>query len=300
MAGIVRLEFFGRQADQNELDVYDAGKSIEGLARTLSILGHYYQTGQIISQAPSSQARISIRPPRAGSFLLEVAAAALGGFIATVAAVPIGTYLNVVMSKWLPGGSEADRARIENLRRRLEIAEAHINGLEAAEAAREGLSAARGDIARLELMMREYKTDFDVMRSITAKSFGDIFRPVGRSADFAAVYGDDPGAYAGVMDAASVAQLEVDIPDPDVRTIEAVVNSFSRSSKSGIAFSSELGRGFRFHYGQMGKLSAQDDFSWSQYHQRNILMSGRFYYFFDGSIKRLEVLQVERTGDGAP
>jgi hypothetical protein len=58
--------------------------------------------------------------------------------------------------------------------------------------------------------------------------------------------------------------------------------------------SNQLGRGFRFHFGQMGKLGKEDDFSWSQYTQRDIAMTGRFYRFHDGTIKRLEVTAVER------
>ena len=45
---------------------------------------------------------------------------------------------------------------------------------------------------------------------------------------------------------------------------------------------------------QMGKLGEEDDFSWSQFRQRPVRMTGRFFYFFDGSIKRLEVTAVER------
>ena len=44
----------------------------------------------------------------------------------------------------------------------------------------------------------------------------------------------------------------------------------------------------------MGKLSEQDDFSWSQYQQKPVRMTGRFYRFYDKSIKRLEVTAVER------
>jgi hypothetical protein len=110
-SGILRLEFYGGLADRHELDLYDAGRSIEGLGRTVSILAHYFQTGIVISQAPRSQAYVSLRTPIAGSFVVEVAIAVVGGAISA----PIVLYLNHVFGQWLPGGRAADQSRIQRL-----------------------------------------------------------------------------------------------------------------------------------------------------------------------------------------
>lgn len=102
------------------------------------------------------------------------------------------------------------------------------------------------------------------------------------------------GEYIGCVNKEVVDSLESDVPDDKITSVSAIVESFSRKSKKGIAFSNELGRGFRFSSTSMGKLGKEDDFSWSQYKQEEIVMTGRFYYFFDGSIKRLEVFSVEK------
>ena len=291
-SAILRLEFYGGLADRHELDLYDAGRSIEGLGRTVSILAHYFQTGIVISQAPRSQAYVSLRTPIAGSFVVEVAIAVVGGAISA----PIVLYLNHVFGQWLPGGRAADQSRIQRLQAELTIQGERLDGLQKAIAQRDRVDEIASQLDEVKQFIASNKTEHDVIRSITSNSFADIYRPIGRSAEYAAMYGDSPGAYAGVVDKPTVDLLETEIPDPQITQVIAVVDAFARKSKRGTAFSKQMGRGFRFHYGQMGKLGEQDDFSWSQYEQKPLLMTGRFYYFFDGSIKRLEVIGVERIG----
>lgn len=288
--GTLKLEFYGGLAARHELDLYDAGRSIEGLGRTVGILAHYFQTGVVISQAPRSQAHVSLRAPVAGSFVVEVAIAVAGGAISA----PIVLYLNHVFSQWLPGGRAADQSRIQRLQAELAIQGERLDGLQKAVEQRNRVDEIDNQLDEVKQFIAARKTEHDVMRSITSNSFSDIYRPIGRSAEYAVIYGDQPGAYAGVVDKPTVDLLETEIPDPNVTQVIATVDAFARKSKRGTAFSRQLGRGFRFHYGQMGKLGEQDDFSWSQYEQKPLLMTGRFYYFFDGSIKRLEVLAVER------
>ena len=286
----LRLEFYGGLARRNQLDLYDGGRSIEGLGRTVGILAHYYQTGQIIVQAPSSRAAVTLRPPSTGSFIIEVLVAVTG----SVVAAPVVLYLNQVFSQWLPGGPAADKARVNRLERQLAVQGEQIAGLQKAIAQRDRATEQAVQIEEVRQFLLENKTEHDVLRSITSSSFNDIYRPVGRSADFALLYGGVPGAYSGVADVTTVAQLEREIPDDKITETIAIVDAFARRSKRGTAFSKQLGRGFRFHYGQLGKLNDEDDFSWSQYRQRPLRMTGRYYFFFDGSIKRLEVVSVER------
>lgn len=289
-SGTIRLEFYGGTATDHQLDLYDSGRSIEGLGRTLAILAHYYENKKVLSQAPYSSAIINLKAPRAGSFVLEVVVAVAG----TVIAAPIVLYLNHVMGQWLPGGNAADRSRITKLQGQLAVQGERLDGLERAIAQRDKIQEVEDQVREVKQFIAQNQNEHDVMRSIASNSFTDIYRPVGRSADFALLYGDAPGAYAGVADPVTVAQLESEVADPDLSVVAATVDAFARKSKRGTAFSKQLGRGFRFHYGQMGKLSEQDDFSWSQYEQQPLLMTGRFYRFFDGSIKRLEVIAVER------
>ncbi len=55
--------------DFQELDAYDAGQALWGIARSLAITTHYAINRQVIKQAPAlSGARILVAPPRAGSF----------------------------------------------------------------------------------------------------------------------------------------------------------------------------------------------------------------------------------------
>lgn len=289
--GTIRLEFYGGIARDHELDLYDAGRSIEGLGRTLAILAHYYQNEKVLSQAPYSSAIVRLRTPRAGSVIIEVSVAVS----AAVISAPIVLYLNYVMNQWLPGGRAADQARIKKLEHQLALQSERLDGLAAAIQQRDAMDKVAEQIIEIKQFIAANQNSHDVMRSITSNSFSDIYRPVGRSADFAVLYGDAPGAYTGVADRIAVSQLESEVADPDVTVVVATVDAFARSSKRGTAFSKHLGRGFRFHYGQMGKLGEQDDFSWSQYEQKPLLMTGRFYRFFDGNIKRLEVLSVSRT-----
>jgi uncharacterized coiled-coil protein SlyX len=251
---------------------------------------HYYQTGKIISQAPSSRASVNLRPPQAGSFIIEVVVGATGAILAA----PVILYLNQVFSQWLPGGSEADKARVKGLESQLAVQSERLDGLQRALEHRQKLDELTAEVREVRNFIAENQIEHDVLRSITSTSFNDIYRPIGRLADYALIYGNLPGAYTGVADQETVNQLETEIRDDHISEVFATVDAFARRSKRGTAFSKALGRGFRFHYGQMGKLGEEDDFSWSQFRQRPVRMTGRFYYFFDGSIKRLEVTAVER------
>lgn len=294
-SGILRLEFYGGMAARHELDLYDAGRSIEGLGRTVSILAHYLQTGKVISQAPASKAYVSLRAPQAGSFIVEV----LVGVTTATITIPITLYLTHMFNQWLPGGSAADQARIARLQAESAIQQERLDGLQRAIEQRDRVDQVSNEVAQLRAFIEANQKEHDVMRSITSNSFLDIYRPIGRSATHAVTYGDYPGAYAGVVDEPTVALLDTEIADPDVSVVIATVDAFARKSKRGTAFSKHLGRGFRFHYGQMGKLGEQDDFSWSQYQQKPLRMTGRFYRFYDKSIKRLEVMSVERIESDA-
>lgn len=276
MADDLNLTFYGRQADQGQLNLYDAGRSVTGLGRTLSVLSEYCLTGRIIVQAPSARSEINLRSTRQGSFTLDVAANVFGGVIGA----PFILYVTYLFKQWLPGNSEQQQRQIDRLRQRLEIAEVRSEALQQAIQARDNQAEVADELRIIRDAVIDRQNEHDVLRSITAGSFREIFRPIGRSADLAIIYSDRPGAFAGSLNANGLAQLDSDIPDDETVELSAIVTAFSRNSKTGIAMSRSLGRGFRFHYGALGPLGREDDFSWSQYRQREIVMRGRFYRFF--------------------
>ncbi|MHA1164940.1 MAG: DUF7946 domain-containing protein, partial [Alphaproteobacteria bacterium] len=92
------LTFYGLDADQHRLDLYDAGVSSRGFARTLAILGHYYITGEIISHAPRSDLKLYVIAHEEGSFKQNVLAAAVGGIIAT----SFGDFAGRLLDSWIP------------------------------------------------------------------------------------------------------------------------------------------------------------------------------------------------------
>ena len=272
---IVTLEFAGKIADEGILDLYDASISNYGLARTLSILGHYYQSGQIIAHAPRSEVQIYIYPPEAGSFKQVVGAAVLG----TVLAVPFQIYIQRVIEDWVPDPDPQMTQVIELLKEQNRILRLQRD-----------LPAEPDDAEKLyqERMtetLNENEEEFQVLRSITANSFKDIFRPIGRSADYVRMTAGPTGEPIAAIDMTAVIQIESERRDPERREIVGIVNSFSRPSKTGIVFSNDLKRGIRFIDVREGRLPPQDIYSWSQYMREPIRMFGHFVYWFDGRIK---------------
>lgn len=68
-------------ADDNRLDLYDGAKSLEGIARMLTITTHALLNGEIRTRADTAQgAELYIQAPRSGSFIYE-ATIYLGGVI---------------------------------------------------------------------------------------------------------------------------------------------------------------------------------------------------------------------------
>jgi hypothetical protein len=76
------LVYYGRDADQNRLDLYDASNSYYGFARTLALVGHYYVTQEFITKAPHSVIRLYVVPPEEGLFKQTVITAVAAGVIA--------------------------------------------------------------------------------------------------------------------------------------------------------------------------------------------------------------------------
>lgn len=66
------LSFEGRDADEHELDFYDAAQAMLGFQRSLAITTHLVLNGQVITQAPSlKNARIVAVPPEDGSWKIS-------------------------------------------------------------------------------------------------------------------------------------------------------------------------------------------------------------------------------------
>jgi len=63
------LNFKGQDADDHQLDLYDAAQAMLGFQRSLAITTHLVMNGEVITQAPSlKNARIYSIPPQEGSW----------------------------------------------------------------------------------------------------------------------------------------------------------------------------------------------------------------------------------------
>ncbi|WP_296079697.1 hypothetical protein [uncultured Agrobacterium sp.] len=63
------LSFEGNEADDNQLDFYDAADALTGFQRSLALTTHLILNGEIITQAPALKgARILIKSPEQGSW----------------------------------------------------------------------------------------------------------------------------------------------------------------------------------------------------------------------------------------
>jgi len=68
-------------ADDNRLDLYDGSKSLEGIARTLTITTHALLNGEVRTRADAAHgAEFYIQAPRSGSFVYE-AVIFIGGLL---------------------------------------------------------------------------------------------------------------------------------------------------------------------------------------------------------------------------
>src|SRR5579863_4269999 len=85
-------------ADEGRLNLYDASISLYGSARVFAILGHFYKTGEIISQAPRSEVEVSLVPPEAGSFRQTLLVAVVAGIVAA----PFGVFSELLFKRWFP------------------------------------------------------------------------------------------------------------------------------------------------------------------------------------------------------
>jgi len=282
-----QLTYFGRLAEGKRLDMYDGAASFYGFARTAAILGHFYATGNINAHAPRSEAKVFLEPAEEGSYKQVIAVAVL----TAVVSVPLTLFLGRIMDSWLPT-EDAQAAQIIALleeSNRLKRIELQSRGVAADDSPEE--------IEEVDQFIERNKDKLDVLRSITSVAFKDIFRPVGRSADYVSVSRGPAEAPIGVINQRALQLLQADRPDDEVSTVVGVVSSFSRGAKTGVLFSRDMGRSFRFEYDSKEKLPPEDDFSWSQYYQRPIRLRGRFVRFYDGKIKKLIVYSVERLNE---
>lgn len=274
------LTYLGGEADLHRLDLYDASASFYGFARTLKIVGHFYSTGEINAHAPKSQVQVFLDTTEPGSVRQTIIAAAIGAVVAT----PLTIFLTRAIESWIPAPDPATQRIIELLEEQ--------NSLLSQPSHSKALFEERSD-----RFIYEEAEKINVLRSITSNSFKDIFRPVGRSAETVVLSHAQSSKPIGAVNPRALALIEADRPDDDEVIVIGIVSSFSRGSKTGVMFSSDIGRGFKFVYKADGRLPPEDDFSWSQFYQRPIRAFGRFIRFFDGKIKKMIVYSVERVDE---
>jgi hypothetical protein len=215
-----------------------------------------------------------------GSFRQTV----LAGTVGAVMAAPFVSFVDYTVKSWLPPG-DGDTKRIIQLLEEQNRILRHDHDI----------SDDKTNEQAVKSFNQAHQTEIDVLRSVTANSFRKIFRPVGRSADFGGILAGPIDKPIGVLDVRGVELMETDFPDSAEQTVTGIVNSFSRSSKTGIVFSSQIHRGFRFEYVGEAELKRRDIFYWSQYYVREISMRGKFIRFFDKTIKRFDVFSAEKV-----
>ncbi len=278
------LSYYGGAADNHRLDLYDASASFYGFARTVAILGHYYSTGKLIAQAPSSSVKVYLEATEEGSVRQMISAAAIGAIVST----PLTVFITRTLDTWIPAPDSQSQQIIELLQEQNRLlASQHGQGADSSEA-KDAESVA-------DEFIENHEDEISVLRSITSGSFKDIFRPVGRSVENVGIASGRTETPIGVVNQRSLSLIQADKADEEVISLLAVVNSFSRSSKTGVVFSKDFGRGFRIEYSNKEPLTSEDDFSWSQYYQKPVRLRGRFFRFFDGSIKKFIVYGIERA-----
>lgn len=284
-----QLSYFGGDADQHRLNMYDAAGSFYGFSRTIAVLGHFYATGAINAHAPRSELQVFLETSEDGSFKQNIAAAALSAVITA----PFTVLVTRAIDSWIPVEDKQTQVIIELLQEQNQI----LRGAGPAhEVARED-KAREAHIEEVDTFLEENSDKIDVIRSITSTSFKNIFRPVGRSARFVGISSGERREPIGAVNERALRLIQADRPDDDTVILLATVNSFSRSSKTGVVFSRDIGRGFRFEYVSSEKLPPEDVFSWSQFYQRPIKITGRFVKFYDGKIKKLLVYSAEKPED---
>ncbi|MBP2312430.1 hypothetical protein [Azospirillum soli] len=286
----ITLIFDGGMASYGRLDLYDASTSMLGAARVFSILGHYYQTGRIISKAPKSLADVYIEPAEDGSFRQQI----IIGVTTAMITAPFTIFAERIFDNWFPKPNDEMQQVIDLLREQNKI----LKGQQKVSEKKDAIE--REQKRSVDQFIEGHATEIHVIRSIVAKSTKDMFRPVGRSAEYLAITRGSQRHPISALGVEGVRQLEYSIQDEKVSTVVGVVNAFSRSSKSGALFSPELERGMLFSYDHQGTLPAGDDFSWSQYTRRPLEFRGRYERFFDGSVKRFWVHQTNRVEAGEP
>lgn len=281
----ITLIYYGRDADDNRLDLYDASTSYVGLARTLAVLGHYYLKKEIIAQAPRSAMSLYVVPPEEGSFKQNIIAGAIGGIIAA----PFGPFAQRVIDSWIPAPNTEMHQVIELLREANDLAR-RDKGLPVTATKKEVEQS-----VEIATCLDQNAKDLQTVRSITSNSFKAIFRPIGRSANQVGIISGSSGAPRAIVDSATLALIEADAVDDWDTILLGVMSSFSRGSKTGIIFSADYNLGFRIEYTAKGRLAREDDFSWSQYSGQPVRLFGRFVRFFDGNVKKFLVFQIERV-----
>ncbi len=277
----IEVAYFGGMARQNRLDIYDYSRSISGVARLAAILAEFYVSGRVISQAPSSSVDFYISAAEQGSFKQTLAGAIIGGICVSSFDVVFSRILN----RWLPEPDANAELIIAEQKKQTEILEKVL-----AQLSVDVVNGQSDDVVVADKFLEEKEKELSVLRSITANSFKDVFRPVGRSCEYSTVRAGSGRPPSKFVSPRTAAIIESDRHDNRVRTINARVTGFTRGSKKGLCFSEALGHGFRFEYkGVEGKLPDRDIFSWSQFEQEEIVMEGSFVYFFDGGIKKFLV-----------
>ena len=118
----INAKFTGLEADEHLLPAYEAGQSLQGIARSLVIASHYAATGEVRHRIPyESNLKIYIKPPRKGSWeaifqiISDPSSSFLIGIGAGITANIINDFLKFVNSNGLGIRSKPETQKIREI-----------------------------------------------------------------------------------------------------------------------------------------------------------------------------------------
>lgn len=132
------IRYTGLRAESHVLDAEELGNSLIGFSKTSNSLVHFYWSGQVTKRSESFDIRYMVKPPKDGSFIIEVVPYIRDGMLPIIAG-PLAQFGNEVVSalwgavvdKILGRGSDMEKALsvIDNMsKQNTELAKMAMDG----------------------------------------------------------------------------------------------------------------------------------------------------------------------------
>lgn len=282
----IQILYQGLDADENMLDLYDASKSFDGLARSLAIIGHYYETGEINSKAPFSSSKVYVLRSEEGSFKQNLLIAIAGG----VVSAPFSAFAGTLLDHWLPPHNPQMERLIDSIEENNRLLSGDIDP-------KEPDYISETDINECLEYIDKNAPEIQALRGVTANAMEKIYRPVGRTAKYTTILAGCNQKPIRAMDEFMVGLIRTDELDNDFSITEGTIDTYAFRSRRGYFWDNNLERSIPFEYDGSSKLSAENDFSWSLHKRKPITLNGRYVRWFDGKPKKMIIRSTYREED---